>query len=86
MLSIYYTGLSSSSCLQEELLQDQPTAFIWLPTIRNYYGIKPTTSSRLEVGIIHMDGELFYYTISPLFLFLSLTSYNHLLCVYKYCN
>ena len=31
---------------------------------KDYYEIKPITSSRFEIDIIHIDRRLFYYTIS----------------------
>ena len=34
-----------------------------LPNIKDF---EPITSSRFEIDIIHMDGRLFYYAISPL--------------------
>jgi len=42
-----------------------------LPNTKDYLGIEPITSSRFEMGIIHMNRGLFHYAISsPLFVLL----------------
>ena len=48
-----------------------PNLFMQLPNTKDYLGIEPITSSRFEMGIIHMNRGLFHYAISsPLFVLL----------------
>ena len=52
-----------------------PNLFIQLPNTKDYQEIEPITSSRFKVGIIYMDGSLFYYAISLLLLLILLALY-----------